>query len=297
MTAAPASRTIAAFQKGNIVPDSIEGRSVVEDLGPRGRAALVIAHPGHELRVHHWLERTRPLVFVLTDGSGHTGTSRLASTTAVLERAGAMPGPIYGRLSDRTLYRALLDGDVNLFAALADELASALGEAGIATVAGDAAEGFNPSHDVCRLLINAAAGRLAERGRAPGNFEFPLEAHPGECPPEDLAGSLRLELDDHALQRKLQAAAAYPEMAAEVERAFATHGTAPFAVESFRPVRYGLEIGGRFEHPPFYERYGERQVAAGIYREVIRFREHIAPLAGALDQRARVGNPTVCESC
>jgi hypothetical protein len=44
----------------------------------------MIAHPGHELRVHHWIERTRPLVFVLTDGSGHTGVSRLASTTAVL---------------------------------------------------------------------------------------------------------------------------------------------------------------------------------------------------------------------
>jgi len=277
--------------------DSIEGRSAVEDLGPRGRAALVIAHPGHELRIHHWLERNRPLVFVLTDGSGHTGISRLASTTAVLERAGAVPGPVYGRLSDRALYRALLDGDVDLFASLANELASALADAGIDTLAGDAAEGFNPSHDVCRLLINAAAGRLADKGRIVGNFEFPLEGHPEECPPEDLDGSIRLELDGGALRRKLAAAAAYPEMAAEVERAFAAHGQAPFGVERLRPVRYGLEIGGRFAHPPFYESYGERQVAAGIYREVIRFSEHIAPLAGALDRCACVGNPTACESC
>src|SRR5207302_1404403 len=31
-------------------------------------SALLVAHPGHELRVHGWLERERPLVFVLTDG-------------------------------------------------------------------------------------------------------------------------------------------------------------------------------------------------------------------------------------
>jgi hypothetical protein len=54
-------------------------------------AALVVAHPGHELRVHHWLELTRPFVIVLTDGSGHSGQSRLASTTRVLAAAGARP--------------------------------------------------------------------------------------------------------------------------------------------------------------------------------------------------------------
>src|SRR4030095_641561 len=32
---------------------------------PDTRAALVSAHPGHELRVHGWLEIARPLVFVL----------------------------------------------------------------------------------------------------------------------------------------------------------------------------------------------------------------------------------------
>jgi hypothetical protein len=37
---------------------------------PDGRAALVIAHPGHELRALHWLRLSRPCVFVLTDGSG-----------------------------------------------------------------------------------------------------------------------------------------------------------------------------------------------------------------------------------
>ena len=34
---------------------------------------LFVAHPGHELCVHGWLEIARPKVFVLTDGSGRSG--------------------------------------------------------------------------------------------------------------------------------------------------------------------------------------------------------------------------------
>lgn len=256
----------------------------------------MIGHPGHELRVHHWIERTHPLVFVLTDGSGHTGVSRLASTTAVLEGAGAMPGSIYGRLSDREVYRAILDRDVDLFAGLADELAAALDRAEIGCVVGDAVEGFNPGHDVCRLVINAALLRLAERGRRPANFEFPLEGAPEDCPPEEQAEAVRLELDGDALQRKLAAAAGYPEMAYEMERALASHGRASFGIECLRPVRYGLEIGGRHPRPPFYETYGEKQVAAGIYREVIRFRDHMAPLAEGLGRRAARGDLIACAS-
>jgi hypothetical protein len=234
---------------------------------------------------------------VLTDGSGPAGASRLASTTALLERAGATPGSIYGRLSDRQVYRAILDGDLDLFAGLADELAAAFDRAGITELVGDAVEGFNPGHDVCRLVINAAVQTLASRGSAPRNLEFPLEGAPSAGSAEDLADGVRLDLDAAALERKLAAAAAYPEMAGEVERALASHGRAPFAIESFRPVRYGFEIGGRFAHPPFYETYGERQVAAGIYREVIRFREHMVPLAEGLGPRAEAEDRAACASC
>ena len=58
----------------------------------RPRSALIVAHPGHELRVHAWLEQARPTSFVLTQGDGAAGVSRLPSTTAVLTRAGAPVG-------------------------------------------------------------------------------------------------------------------------------------------------------------------------------------------------------------
>src|SRR5439155_2029574 len=85
------------------------------------RAALVVAHPGHELRVHGWLERARPLTFVLTDGSASTGRPRLDSTTVVLTRVGARPGSIYGRFSDAAFYQALLAYRFDEFDHLVDE--------------------------------------------------------------------------------------------------------------------------------------------------------------------------------
>src|SRR4051794_37292284 len=88
-----------------------------------GKCALLVAHPGHEIHVHGWLETTRPIVYVLTDGSGRSGRSRLKSTTRLLAAAGARPGVIYGRFADRALYEAVLRRDTALFRELAAELA------------------------------------------------------------------------------------------------------------------------------------------------------------------------------
>lgn len=259
------------------------------------RAALVVAHPGHELRVHRWLELHRPVVFVLTDGSGNHGVSRLASTTALLGQAGATAGSIYGRLSDRELYRAILGGDLDLFTALADELAKGLADVDL--VAGDAVEGYNPGHDVCRLLVNAAVLRLEAEGRRIANFDFPLVGAPDDCPAEALSGALRLVLDEESLHRKLEAARTYPELAGEVEAALATHGSQRFRVECLRPVRYGLDITPLISHPPFYETHGEKRVALGLYGQVIRFQEHLAPLAAGLERHVAEESRRSCASC
>jgi hypothetical protein len=253
----------------------------------RRRAALVVAHPGHELRVHGFCERARPLVCVLTDGSGAASRPRLAETTALLARLGAVPGPIYGRLTDRELYAALLAGDHERLAALAAELAAVLAVARIEVVAGDAAEGWNPGHDLCRLLVNAALARLAADGHRPiENLEFPLHAAPDAAPepagPAAAPDGCRLVLDDAALARKLAAARAYSGLESEVARALDRHGPEAFRVERLRPVDYGLDLAPRLPEPPLYERYGEERVAAGRYAEVIRFRRHLAPAAERL---------------
>ena len=241
------------------------------------RAALVIGHPGHELRIHGWLAQARPLVCVFTDGSGRSGRSRLAATTAVLDAAGARPGPIYGRLSDRAAYDAILDGDHARFVALAGELADVLAAERIDVVVGDAAEGFNPTHDVCRLVIDAAVGLAARARPAIASYEFPLDGPPDPGP---LPGVIRLALDEPAFATKLAAARRYGTLADEVGAAIAAHGADAFRVECLAPVAPGPHRDDG--PPPFYERWGEQRVRAGHYPRVLRRREHVAPLAAAL---------------
>src|ERR1700722_14414337 len=185
-----------------------------------GRAALVIAHPGHELRVHHWLEKSKPLVLVLTDGSGRTGQSRLASTSHILQTAGATPGPVYGRFSDATIYDAILHGRQEVFSSLPEEIADELIAAKIDLVAGDALEGYNSSHDLCRYLIGPAV-ELAQykSGRQIKNFDFLLTGRPDECPADLRANAITMLLDNAAVDRKLAAARGYPELGQEVEGA------------------------------------------------------------------------------
>jgi AcrR family transcriptional regulator len=253
---------------------------------PSPPAALVVAHPGHELRLHGWLERARPTVFVLTDGSGHGRGSRLASTARLLRAAGATPGTIFGRFTDREIYQFLLDGEMGVLTELARELADALIAAGAEVVAADALEGYNPGHDLCRVLTDAAVALAARQsGQTPVSYEFPLSGPSGAGAP-GIAGALRLTLDDAALARKLAAAHTYPEMAEEVERALAGHGEEGFREEYLRPVDPAARIEDRAGSPPFYETYGERQVAAGYYPRVLRLREHFLPAARALRELA-----------
>jgi len=242
--------------------------------------ALLVAHPGHELRVHGWVERERPLVYVLTDGSGSRQGARTESTRRLLTAAGARPGPVFGKMKDVELYRALLRGDHQPFVELYEEIAGSASRAGVSVLAADAAEGYNPAHDVARLLANAVAGRSARGGLPVENLAFPLEAAPG-AGAGDVA--VRLELDDAAFARKLAAARAYAAMAGEVDRALAGHGEEAFRVETLRRADPGFDLEAVHGPLPFYERYGERRVADGVYPEVVRFRAHLQPLAARLE--------------
>ena len=249
-----------------------------------GPALLVVGHPGHELMVHGWLEAASPLVMVLTDGSGHAGVSRLPSTAALLACAGATPGSIFGRFTDVELYRTLLDRRTAVFADLAEELAGAICQHRIAFVAGDDAEGFNPTHDVCRLIIDAAVGLARARGRAVVNTAFALMDAPSRSARPDASSSV-LTLDDAALDRKLSAALEYVEMAAEVMAARSRWGDETFRLETFRHVRQG-EAWAPGDEPPDYERYGRKRVEQGVYSEVISYDQHLRPLADLLTARS-----------
>ena len=252
------------------------------------RSAIIVAHPGHELRVHNWMERNRPLYCCLTEGSGGIASPRLNSTLRLLDSVGAAAGPIVGRYSDREMYRRLLSGDVALFAQLAVELAETLMAAGVTVVAGDAVEGFNPVHDVCRFVIDGAVAIVRTRtGQSPQNYEFVLDDSPDTCPESLREEAVRVCLDDAALERKIAAALEYPELRDEVRGALDRFGRSAFAVECLRPSTTRLMIEHFEREPPAYERYGQMRVNEGRYTEIIRYRQHVLPVLAAIERANR----------
>lgn len=247
---------------------------------PLPRTALCIGHPGHELKVFGWMEKYHPLVDVITDGSGPDRPPRFASTKQLIEGAGARPGILQGAFADRAFYELILNGDPAPFVELAGSLADEWEDAEIELVAGDMLEGFNTTHDICRMMINAAVAKLRQRGRHLLNLEFSLESM---APVEGCPQSEVMRLDDEAFSRKRAAAVqAYPELAGEVDRLIAKYGEDAFRVEVLSPAK--VPSGLTWEDPerPFYETYGQKQVEAGHYQRLIRFEEHIRPIGLAL---------------
>ncbi len=246
------------------------------------RPALIIAHPGHELRVHHWLECAHPLVFVLTDGSGSAGQSRVSSTLRVLDSAGAEASEIIGPVADETLYRAIITGEVDEMTLVTSTIAEALIENRVGVVVADSCEFYNPAHDLCRAVANLAVERARQITRSDiASFDYAVVGTPDAS---GANGEQILVLDDAALQRKVGAAMHYPEIRKDVEIALRLDQLDSFRVEALRPVSADLPApDGR----AFYERAGEEHVAAGRYATVLRHDAHFAPFVSALSAGVR----------
>jgi len=239
-------------------------------------AALFAAHPGHELLVLGWVGRVKPRVYTLTDGSGSQGRSRLRCTAELLQSVGAPTGSSFGRLTDQEAYTAILDGDTGLIDALVVELAGDLQRHNVSLVVADAAEGFNPVHDLCRLIVGAAASRVGSTGASIRHYEYPLDAGPAAYEQGE-AGVVFHDLDDASFSWKIAAArelaAAIPDINAMLDR----FGEASFRRETFRVVE-DWAAGRQSAEPPLYEKFGEERVSAGRYDRVIRYSEHMWPI-------------------
>jgi hypothetical protein len=185
-------------------------------------------------------------------------------------------------MSDAEIYGVMLERNVPAILPLVDALARSFLRYKIDCVVGDAAEGFNPTHDLCRGLVNAAV-LLAERmsGRKIANFEFCLSEweQNGHDPLHD-DRCVHWTLDQRRLDQKIEAAEQYAELKKEVQRAIAQRGKRYFRVECLRRADTSSRDfnGGK----PAYEVWGEQRVAEGRYQTVIRFQQHLLPLTEAI---------------
>ncbi len=254
-----------------------------------GRMALVVGHPGHELRVFGLLSLCRPTVHVITDGSGSQGASRLSSTDEILKQAGATAGPLFGVMTDPEMYTAILEKRFSVFRNIAACLADSFITDNIEVVAGDATEGFNPTHDICRIIIDAAV-LMARRatGKRIRNFEVRLTGWERKCVEQHDQRCVHFQIGPELLRKKLDAARKYADLKDEVDRSLAHFGAAYFQVECLREVTRSFTPESE-DGKPFYESWGERQVAAGRYSSVIRLKEHIQPVRDDIADYVEMG--------
>ena len=236
------------------------------------RTLLLMAHPGHELMLHHWMERHRPTVCALSDGSGSLGVARVERSKRVIAASGATVGPVFGLLPDAAWYRAIVAQDTAPFMHVIETVAD---EAPLAVVS-DSIEYFNPLHDLCCVVAHVAASRINARGGRVQHLDYPIEAAADREPCE------RLALDGPALARKHAAISHYEELQREVERRSAGMNLDDLGHETLHPARcpemWPQELG--FE--PLYEKYGRMRVGSGVYRDVITYADHVRPLATQL---------------
>jgi hypothetical protein len=135
----------------------------------------------------------------------------------------------------------------------------------------DAAEGYNPLHDVCHWIARAAAERARQSGVDLVLLELDLIAHP-----DGSGDGHRLVLDDRAFARKLDATSRYGPLKHEADAAFERHGVDAFRIEFVR------RVAGSPPPPPswtpYYEEVGKARVRAGIYPSVLGYGSHVRPV-------------------
>lgn len=250
---------------------------------------LLIAHPGHELRVFEWVHRARPLVVMLTHGDGSIGQPRLDDSRRLLARWGVeVRSDWLSPVSDSVVYQALLGTGASPFQDWLDRLTQAALDADIDTVVADEAEGYNPSHDLCRVLANRLVMRLREAGREVRNLEIPLVGHPCD-PARDEQVEIEVRLTEAEHQHKLEQMLEYarrcsPVLLVEVQTMLDSFGTQAFARECLYPAsRTPYEEGRLPDTLPYFERVGEERRAAGIYKDVIRSRHLLRLVTGVGD--------------
>ena len=91
-----------------------------------------------------------------------------------------------------------------------------------------------------------------------------------------LAAEASAKLGDMAILDK------YPELKTKIAAMLEGVKLESFSEEILRPADNRAGCSGMPSDPAFYEIYGENLVSAGKYHEVIRYREHMMPLADAL---------------
>ena len=244
-------------------------------------SALIIGHPGHELRAFKFLKDSKPDVYILTDGSGHNNESRLHQSIKLIESLGATYKNTITPFTDKELYTIILAGDLDKIKHVKEQLFNSVVENNYTKIIGDALEGFNPTHDICRYIINGIVTKLETRNPSKSflNYDFVLDKGSNNLSKKENLQGFSLELSQMELELKIQAALNYPELRVEVEMAIERFGLSSFSWESYGKITDLNQTINWKSQIPYYEEIGKKRVASGAYTTCIEYEKHIKPIA------------------
>ncbi|MDX8481246.1 hypothetical protein RFN28_22690 [Mesorhizobium sp. VK24D] len=233
---------------------------------------LVLAHPGHELRIHHWLEREKPRVYLLTDGSGGRQMARTRYSRDLVEAAGATPGAVFGDIPDAVWYEALLAQNSDFFIDVLTKIHMDLASAKNLQIVSDAVDGYNPMHDLAYAYGRALTALLKKTAK--------VARHLCSAAVPNVAGAVELEiqLDRAARARKVAAVENYAPLADEARRILERD---PQCFDRERLISQHFDWNGPWA--PEWELIGKQRVAAGIYRRCISYKDNVQPVAQRLE--------------
>lgn len=198
---------------------------------PEGNYALSIAHPGHELRLHGFLEQAKPWVFILTDGSHRTGADIMFESIKAIDKATkfgskgkldlksdswkktfkhSFPGnpPEKEHIKDIQIFSELINQKTDFMAAHIAFMAQNFIKYDVDYLVADPSEGFNVVHEINRVMADAAIDLVkGMTGKQILNYDFAID-QPFNTNINDEC--IHIILDDDAVERKLTAMMKYP---------------------------------------------------------------------------------------
>ncbi len=255
---------------------------------PLLRSALVISHPGHELLIHHWLETSQPTIFVLSAGADDN--SALAESVETIYNTHSKIGKCFGVFSDQEIENQLMNHNEAWVLELVETLSDEWMQSEIDLVVGDAAEGVDPIHDFCRLVIDGAVRRLAYRyNHHVANYDFAITHHPNSCSPLQSVQLLQMALNADDWQRKRAAILQHRSMHLEFLQLFQQFGENVFQMEYLRPV-IGDSFGWSYNPQRLRTLYSRLDEFGNPSLPRIRFEEHLLPLINLIDEAYPIWN-------
>lgn len=208
---------------------------------PAGNFALSIAHPGHELLLHGFLEQAKPFVFILTDGSYATGKDMMMDSIRVIDTAIKQDkklkinfkddlwkrslmiiqqdrDPEQKHIKDEQIYSEILNQNTNFFRYYADFIATTLIKRNIDYVICDPSEQENAIHEMCNIMTDIAVDFIKKRtGKNIQQFYYELEKPYSKNPGPEC---VHISLDENAAERKLNSILKYPFALSQLKRYF-----------------------------------------------------------------------------